>query len=78
MMFNINDQPVSVIIIRKTFEIQPHLQVYMKINVRYIGTGFFEELSIYPTSRYWPFFLFVSDHPESCPTNIEYENCTLD
>ena len=78
MMFNINDQPVSVIHIKKTFELQPHLQVYMIVNVRYIETGTFEELSIYPTSRYWPFFLFVSDHPESCPTNIEGEHCTLD
>ena len=77
-MFNINDQPVSVIIIKQTFELQPHLQVYLKLNVRYIETGTFEKLSIYPTSRYWPFFLFVSDHPESCPTNIGGENCTLD
>ena len=50
----------------------------MIVNVRYIETGTFEELSIYPTSRYWPFFLFGSDHPESCPTNIECEHCTLD
>ena len=78
MMFNINDQPVSVINIKKTFELQPHLQIYMIINVRYIETGTFEELSIFSTSRYWPFFLFVSDHPESCPTNVECENCTLD
>ena len=56
-MFNINDQPVSVVQIKKTFKLQPHLQVYMIVNVRYIETSTFEELSIYPTSRYWPFFL---------------------
>ena len=78
MMFDINDQQVSVIHIKKTFELQPHLQVYMRVIVRYIETRIFEEHSIYPTSRCWPFFLFVSDYPESCPTNIEYENCTLD
>ena len=77
-MFKINDQPVSVIHIKKTFELQPDLQVYMIVHVRNIETGTFEELSFYPTSRYWPFFLFVSDHSESCPTNIECEHCTLD
>ena len=40
-MFNINDQPVSVIHIKKTFELQPHLQVYMTVNVRYIETEIF-------------------------------------
>ena len=70
-MFNINDQQVSVNHIKKTFELQPHLQVYMIVNVRYIETGTFEDFSFYPISRYWPFFHFVSDHPESCPTNIE-------
>ena len=50
----------------------------MIVNFPYIKTDTFEELSNYLTSRYWPFFLFVSDHPESCPTNIECENCTLD
>ena len=74
MMLNINDQQISVIHLKKTFD----LQVYMIVNVRYIETGTFEEFSIYHTSQYWPFFLFVSDHPESCPTNIECENCTLD
>ena len=78
MMFDINDQQVSVIHIKKTFELQPHLQVYMRVINRYIKKHIFEEHSIYPTSRCWPFFLFVSDYPESCPTNIECENCTLD
>ena len=40
-MFNINDQQVSVNHIEKNFELQPHLQVYMIVNVRYIETGSF-------------------------------------
>ena len=73
-MFNNNDQQVSAIHIKKTFD----LQVYMIVNIRYIETGTFEEFSIYHTSRYLPLFLFVSDHPESCLTDIECEICTLD
>ena len=70
-MFNINDQPVSVIHIKKTFEVQPHLQFYMILNIQYIETDVF----VIPILS---FFIFVSDYPESCPTKTESEKCTLD
>ena len=55
MMFKLINQPVTVVNITKTFEIQPNLQIYIEVLVRNNENFSYQELNVYPTSRFWPF-----------------------
>ena len=72
MMFNINDQLVQ----QTHGKLQPHFKVYMIVNVRYIETETLGK-SVFFNCLILVNFLYVSDHPVSCPANSENEKVII-
>ena len=77
MFFLLNKELVEICSFEKTFETEPSLQAFILVHLKEVESPEQSTLSVYPSSSYWNYFLFLLANHAKCAKNICTENNKL-
>ena len=71
MYLFINHQFFEILGFEKTFKAKPEPQAFLRVKIRSIGLSNAGEMSVYPSSIYWKYFMFCLNNPDCLPHHMQ-------
>ena len=71
MLLQLDGNIVEVKSYERSFEDTPELQAIIILHLAHWETGELSKVNVYPSSPYWPFFLYCIQNPSTCPAALQ-------